>query len=75
MGKFSNKAKAKPSKRKTLKQKYKIERKVREFKRKARKTARKMRSSGQKKGGKQALPLPNMFPFKSDVMDAALREK
>jgi nuclear GTP-binding protein len=71
MGKFSNKAKSKPSKRKTLKQKYKIERKVREFKRKTRKTARKLRATGSKKGGKQEVTLPNLFPFKTEVLDAA----
>jgi hypothetical protein len=53
MGKFSNKSKAKPSKRKTLKQKYKIERKVKEFKKKTRRTARKLRAGGGKRGGKK----------------------
>ena len=46
MVKFSNKGKGKPSKRKTLKTKYKIERKVKQHRKKMRKEARKLGQKG-----------------------------
>lgn len=46
MVKFSNKAKGKPTKRKTLKTKYKIERKVKQHRKKIRKEARKLGQKG-----------------------------
>jgi nuclear GTP-binding protein len=42
MVKYSNRGKSKPSKRKTLKTKYKIERKVKQHKKKVRKEMRKL---------------------------------
>lgn len=75
MGKFSNKPGGRPSKRKTLKQRYKIERKVKEFRKRTRRTARKLKATGAKKGGKREMALPNMFPFKTDVIDETKRER
>lgn len=46
MVKLSNRGKGKPTKRKTLKTKYKIERKVRQHRKKMRKEARKLGSKG-----------------------------
>ena len=46
MVKFSNKAKAKPSKRKNLKTKYKIDRKVKQHQKKMKKEAKKMSNKG-----------------------------
>lgn len=46
MVKFANKAKGRPTKRKTLKVKYKIERKVKQHNKRVRREARKMKSKG-----------------------------
>jgi hypothetical protein len=46
MVKFANRGKAKPSKRRTLKTKYKIERKVKQHRKKLRKHARKLGDKG-----------------------------
>lgn len=48
MVKFSNKSKGRPSKRKTLKTKYKIERKVKQHRKKLQKEAKKLKGSGLK---------------------------
>ena len=71
MGKYANKPKGRPSKRQTLKVKYKIERKVKQHNKRMRREARKFG------GGKGLRPkdkskgnfLPNMFPFKQQLLD------
>lgn len=70
------------SKRKTLRQKYKIERKVREHRRKVRK-ASKAKAAGPTKKNKRKDPgIPNLWPYKQEMMQelerkrlAALEEK
>lgn len=49
MVKFANRGKSKKSKRMTLQQKYKVERKIKEHHKKARRTARKLQAQGLKK--------------------------
>ena len=51
MVKFANKAKGRPSKRRTLKVKYKIERKVKQHNKRVRKEVRKLKSKGVKPKG------------------------
>jgi nuclear GTP-binding protein len=72
MVKFSNKPKGKPSKRKTFKVKYKIERKVKQHNKRVKKEARKLKGKGLKhKGIARSDFLPNMFPFKQQILDDA----
>jgi nuclear GTP-binding protein len=70
MVKFTNHAKGRPSKRKTLKTRYKIERKVKQHNKRVRKEARKLTGKGLKhKSTGQGDFLPNMFPFKQQLLD------
>jgi nuclear GTP-binding protein len=74
MAKFANKPRGKPTKRKTLKTKYKIERKVKQHKKRVRKEARKLKGQGLKhKGIAHSDYLPNMFPFKQQMLEEAKR--
>jgi nuclear GTP-binding protein len=74
MVKYANKPKGRPSKRKTLKTKYKIERKVKQHHKRVRREARRMKDSGLKhKGETKSDYLPNMFPFKQQMLDEAKR--
>ena len=76
MVKYANKPKGRPTKRKTLKVKYKIERKVKQHKKRVRKEARNLRGEGLKhKGEARAEYLPNMFPFKQQILEEAKRAK
>ena len=69
MVKFANKAKGRPSKRKTLKVKYKIERRVKQHNKRAKKEAKKLKGKGLKhKGVARSDFLPNMFPFKQQLL-------
>lgn len=70
MVKYSNKPKGRPSKRQTLKVKYKIERKVKQHNKRLRREARKFNSKGIKPKSKSKGDfLPNMFPFKQQLLD------
>lgn len=72
MVKFANKPKGRPSKRKTLKVKYKIERKVKQHNKRVRREARKLKGTGLKhKGIARSEYLPNMFPFKHQILEEA----
>lgn len=72
MVKFANKPKGRPSKRRTLKDKYKIERKVKQHNKRVRREARKLKGTGLKhKGIARSDYLPNMFPFKHQILDEA----
>lgn len=51
MVKFTNKAKGRPSKRRTLKVKYKIERRVKQHKKRVQKEAKKLKGKGLKHKG------------------------
>lgn len=69
MVKFANKAKGRPSKRKTLKVKYKIERRVKQHNKRVKKEAKKLKGKGLKhKGVARSDFLPNMFPFKQQLL-------
>lgn len=69
MVKFANKPKGRPSKRRTLKTKYKIERKVKQHHKRVRREAKKMKGTGLKhKGVGKSDYLPNMFPFKQQIL-------
>ena len=69
MVKFNNKAKGRPSKRRTFKVKYKIEKKVKQHNKRVKKEARKMKGKGLKhKGEARSDYLPNMFPFKQQIL-------
>jgi nuclear GTP-binding protein len=70
MVKFANKAKGRPTKRRTLKVKYKIERKVKQHKKRVKKEAKKIKGTGLKhKGEARSDYLPNMFPFKQQILE------
>lgn len=72
MVKFANKAKGRPSKRKTLKVKYKIERRVKQHNKRVKKQAKKLKGKGLKhKGVARSDFLPNMFPFKQQLLQDA----
>lgn len=72
MVKFSNKPKGRPSKRRTFKTKYKIERKVKQHNKRVRKEARKLKGKGLRhKGVAKSDFLPNMFPFKQQILTEA----
>lgn len=72
MAKFANKAKGRPTKRKTLKVKYKIERKVKQHNKRLKKQAKKLKEKGVKRSGKVRQEyLPNLFPFKQQLLDEA----
>ena len=75
MGKFANKPKGRPTKRKTLKLKYKIERKVKQHKRRVKKEARKLKSKGVHHSKTKEGFLPNLFPFKQQILDNIKRSK
>lgn len=69
MGKFANKPKGRPSKRRTLKVKYKIERKVKQHNKRVKKEARKLKNKGvHHKSSSKGDFLPNMFPFKQQLL-------
>ena len=75
MGKYANKPKGKPTKRKTLKLKYKIERKVKQHNKRVKKEASKMKSKGvHHKKGREGF-LPNLFPFKQQILEEARRSR
>lgn len=63
---------AKQSKRKTLSQKYKIQRKVREHKRKVRKEERKHPKKSLKS---KLIQIPNICPFKEDILKEVAEHK
>lgn len=69
MVKFANKGKTKKSKRLTLQQKYKIERKIREHHKKSRRTAKKLQAQGLKKKARMDV-IPNLYPFKTELIHA-----
>ena len=72
MVKFANKPKGRPSKRKSLKTKYKIERKIKQHNKRVKKEAKKLKGKGLKhKGIARSDALPNMFPFKQQILDSA----
>ena len=69
MVKFTNKAKGRPSKRRTFKAKYKIEKKVKQHNKRVKKEARKLKGKGLKhKGEARCDYLPNLFPFKQQIL-------
>lgn len=69
MVKFANKAKGRPTHRRTFKVKYKIERKVKQHAKRVKKEARKLKGKGLKhKGIARSDYLPNMFPFKQQML-------
>jgi nuclear GTP-binding protein len=76
MVKFANKSKGRPSKRKSLMVKYKIERKVKQHKKRVRREARKMdgKEFHHKTQNKSDF-IPNMFPFKAQLLDQAKRDQ
>lgn len=70
MVKFTNKAKGRPSKRRTFKVKYKIEKKVKQHNKRVKKEAKKLKGKGLKhKGEARSDYLPNMFPFKQQILE------
>eukprot|EP00357_Protocruzia_adherens_P018379 CAMPEP_0115017700 /NCGR_PEP_ID=MMETSP0216-20121206/28293_1 /TAXON_ID=223996 /ORGANISM="Protocruzia adherens, Strain Boccale" /LENGTH=432 /DNA_ID=CAMNT_0002388607 /DNA_START=30 /DNA_END=1328 /DNA_ORIENTATION=+ len=71
MPKFGNKQ----SKRQTLHKKHKVEKKVREHTRKLKKEARKQRAMGVIPKLKKDPGIPNIYPFKKDLLDAMERKQ
>ena len=69
MVKYANRGKPKKSKRMTLQQKYKVERKIKEHHKKSRRAAKKMQDAGMKKKAKMDV-IPNMYPFKAELIRA-----
>ncbi|CAK63270.1 unnamed protein product (macronuclear) [Paramecium tetraurelia] len=76
MAKFTNKPKGRTSKRLALNKKYKIEKKVKQHHKKLKKEARKMSALGQiKKTSSKEIGIPNMYPFKKNVIETLKRKK
>eukprot|EP00351_Strombidinopsis_sp_SopsisLIS2011_P002231 CAMPEP_0116888864 /NCGR_PEP_ID=MMETSP0463-20121206/24118_1 /TAXON_ID=181622 /ORGANISM="Strombidinopsis sp, Strain SopsisLIS2011" /LENGTH=76 /DNA_ID=CAMNT_0004554519 /DNA_START=34 /DNA_END=264 /DNA_ORIENTATION=- len=70
------KIRKKSSKRVSLKKKYTVEKKVKEHKRKIKKESRKLTKAGltPKRSSKQ-MGIPNLFPFKEEMLDAMERKE
>lgn len=61
----------KKSKRQTLRRKYNIQKKVRSHKKKQAKFARKLKKSGAIKPKQKEPGIPNLFPYKKEMMEHA----
>ena len=75
MGKYTNKPKGRPTKRKTLKLKYKIERRVKQHNKRVKKEAKKMKTRGVYAKKDRTGFLPNTFPFKQQILEEAKRSR
>ena len=64
------------SKRVTLRKKYSVDKKVKDHKKKLKKEIRKMKKGGSitAKSLKKISGIPNLFPFKNDMLDAIERK-
>ena len=64
------------SKRVTLRKKYSVDKKVKEHKKKIKKEARKLSKLGiTPKKSKQSSGIPNLYPFKEQMLDAMERKQ
>eukprot|EP00008_Paramoeba_atlantica_P010704 CAMPEP_0201478734 /NCGR_PEP_ID=MMETSP0151_2-20130828/3509_1 /ASSEMBLY_ACC=CAM_ASM_000257 /TAXON_ID=200890 /ORGANISM="Paramoeba atlantica, Strain 621/1 / CCAP 1560/9" /LENGTH=604 /DNA_ID=CAMNT_0047859911 /DNA_START=14 /DNA_END=1828 /DNA_ORIENTATION=+ len=63
------------SNRKTLRQKYKIKKKVAEHKRQQKKASKKAQALGMKKRKKKEPGIPNLYPFKQQVLESMQAKK
>lgn len=76
MGKYTNKPSGGKSKRQTCAQKHKIEKKVKDHNKKMKKEAKKLKAMGIiKKKSTQNVDLPNLFPFKKNILEQLERKK
>ncbi|KAL4442313.1 hypothetical protein ABPG74_005654 [Tetrahymena malaccensis] len=76
MGKHANKPKHGNSKRQSCAQKHKIEKKIKDHNKKMKKEAKKLKALGIiKKKSTQNVDLPNLFPFKKNILEQLERKK
>ena len=71
------KARRKNSKREPAGRRYRIEKKVKEFKKKVKKDVRKRKALGiaPKMKGKQSAGIPNIHPYKREIIDQLERKE